>query len=137
MIFLITTIFDNFVKPCYFTKASKSIILFGNGLLKMSMCYFDQTGNMASYFSTTWQKCYWLQLGIYPMKRNPDGSITRHKAPLVAKGYHQTEAIVYGETFRIIVKKPTIQIIFSLAAQCDWPIRQLDVKNAFLHGGSS
>lgn len=33
-----------------------------------------------------------------------------------------------------MVKPATIRIILSLAVQFNWPLKQLDVKNAFLHG---
>lgn len=33
-----------------------------------------------------------------------------------------------------MVKSATIRIVLSLAVSLHWPIRQLDVKNAFLHG---
>ena len=33
-----------------------------------------------------------------------------------------------------MIKPPTIRIILSLAVQFNWPLRQLDVRNAFLHG---
>ncbi|KAA0054997.1 putative mitochondrial protein [Cucumis melo var. makuwa] len=74
--------------------------------------------------------CEW----VYKIRRNPDGTITRHKARLVAKGYHQQEGIDFEETFIPIVKKPTVRIVLSLATHFEWKLRQLDVKNSFLHG---
>lgn len=46
-----------------------------------------------------------------------DGSIARYKTRLVEKNYHQEEGIDYEETFSLVVKKPTVRIISSLAAQ--------------------
>lgn len=42
--------------------------------------------------------------------------------------------INYDETFSPVVKQMTIQVVLSIVASHSWPIRQLDVKNAFLHG---
>ncbi|GKF14168.1 retrovirus-related pol polyprotein from transposon TNT 1-94, partial [Tanacetum coccineum] len=64
---------------------------------------------------------------------NPDGSITRLKARLAAKGYAQTYAIYYSETFSPVTKISSIRLFISLAATYDWALHQLDVKNAFLH----
>uniref|UniRef100_A0A2N9HVI9 Integrase catalytic domain-containing protein n=1 Tax=Fagus sylvatica TaxID=28930 RepID=A0A2N9HVI9_FAGSY len=74
--------------------------------------------------------CKW----VYKLKYNSDGTIARHKARLVAKGFHQQYGIDFDETFSPVVKPPTVRLILSLAVSLNWPLRQLDVKNAFLHG---
>jgi len=40
----------------------------------------------------------------------------------------------FDETFGLVVKPATVRIVLSLALSHQWPIHQLDVKNAFLHG---
>ncbi|KAF3661754.1 hypothetical protein FXO37_12770 [Capsicum annuum] len=40
----------------------------------------------------------------------------------------------YGETYSPVAKNTTVRIILSLAASFDWPLRQLNINNAFLHG---
>ena len=74
--------------------------------------------------------CRW----IFTTKIAADGKIDRYKARLVAQGYTQTHGIDYEETFAPVAKLNSIRILISLAANLDWNLHQLDVKNAFLNG---
>ena len=74
--------------------------------------------------------CRW----VFIVKVNPDGSIARLKARLIAKGYAQTYGVDYSDTFFPVAKLSFIRLFISLAATHGWDLHQLDIKNAFLHG---
>nr|GEU31843.1 ribonuclease H-like domain-containing protein [Tanacetum cinerariifolium] len=62
-----------------------------------------------------------------------NGSLSRYNARLVANGSTQIEGVDVDETFSLVVKPCTIQMVLSLAISRHWPVHQLDVKNAFLN----
>src|SRR3954471_16748968 len=74
--------------------------------------------------------CMW----VFTVKQTPRGKVDRYKARLVAKGYSQTYGIDYDEIFTPLAKMSTVRTLMSCAANLVWPLHQLDVKNAFLHG---
>jgi Reverse transcriptase (RNA-dependent DNA polymerase) len=74
--------------------------------------------------------CKW----VYKIKYKNDGSIDRHKARLIAKGYTQTYGIDYQETFAPVAKMNTIRILLSIAVNQNWTLHQMDVKNTCLQG---
>ncbi|GJS15252.1 ribonuclease H-like domain-containing protein [Tanacetum coccineum] len=61
----------------------------------------------------------------------------KYKARLVANGRNQQYGVDCSNTFSSVVKPATIRTVLSLALAQNWPVHQLDVKNAFLNGDLS
>lgn len=71
---------------------------------------------------------------IFRIKRNPDGSVSRYKARLVARGFTQNPKLDFHETFSPVVKPTTMRVMLSIVITNSWPLAQFDVNNAFLQG---
>jgi hypothetical protein len=74
--------------------------------------------------------CGW----VYKTKRGKDGSITKHKARLVARGNRQRYGIDYEETYAPVARYASIRCILAIVAHLDLELHQMDVKSAYLNG---
>lgn len=58
---------------------------------------------------------------VYRLKYNADGTVQRHNARLVAKGFHQQPGLDYGETLSLVIKSQPIRLILSIVVARCWP----------------
>ncbi|WJX11887.1 hypothetical protein P8452_02442 [Trifolium repens] len=71
---------------------------------------------------------------IFKIKRNPDGSILKHKARLVARGFLQQQGIDYNEVYAPVARMETIRLVIAIASSMNWSLFHMDVKSAFFNG---
>eukprot|EP00253_Pinus_taeda_P006304 PITA_06304 len=71
---------------------------------------------------------------LYKVKHASDGSVEKHKARFVARGFSQVEGIDYDDNFSPVARYSSIISMLALSAQMGWKIHQMDVKTAFLNG---
>ncbi|GMP99172.1 hypothetical protein CsSME_00046750 [Camellia sinensis var. sinensis] len=82
---------------------------------------------------TSWGKNSWFKW-VFTIKYLVDGLVDHYKARLVAKGFTQIPGKNFGATLAPITKLTSVRLLISPAASHSWPLYQLDVKNACLHG---
>ena len=71
---------------------------------------------------------------VFKVKFKPNGSVGKHKASLVDRGFLHKPGLDYFEVFAPVARHETIRLVISLAANRSWPLVYLDVKSAFLNG---
>ena len=59
---------------------------------------------------------------VFRVKLKANGSHDKCKSRLVAKGFLQTPAIDYSETFDPVIKPATVRLVFTLVISHAWPI---------------
>ncbi|CAL1404706.1 unnamed protein product [Linum trigynum] len=70
----------------------------------------------------------------YRSKLHPTGSLDRRRARLVARGYEQIPSLDFQQTYNPVLKPATLHLILGLEVTQGWPLHQIDIANAFLHG---
>ena len=71
---------------------------------------------------------------VFAEKRDKEGSLVKHKARLVDRGFVQKEDIDYKATFAPVADATTIRLVMAISAALDLKVQQFDVKGAFLNG---
>lgn len=70
---------------------------------------------------------------LFKKKYTQDGTISKYKARLVARGFSQRYGEDYIETFAPVVKFPTLRLVLALAASENLDLQQMDVKSVYLN----
>ena len=73
---------------------------------------------------------------VFIKKRNKAGQLTKYKARLVAKGCVQRPGYNYTKTHTPVVCLETICLLLAITAIKGLKIQQMDVKGAYLNGGT-
>lgn len=71
---------------------------------------------------------------VFAIQVGHNGQIDQLKAQLVTKGFTQIFGLDYNDTFSSVTKMGFVHLLQSMAAMRRWPLYQLGIKKAFLHG---
>lgn len=74
--------------------------------------------------------CKWL----FKLKFRSNGTLERHKAHLEARGFTHNMTLTTQNHLHQQQEPITVRTLIAIAAAKGWPISQMDVTNAFLHG---
>jgi len=71
---------------------------------------------------------------VWRIKYNPDGSIERYKARIVAKGYLQRPGFDYIASFAPTYRPAGLRLVLALTAIKNLELRSVDISSAFTYG---
>lgn len=71
---------------------------------------------------------------VFKRKLNPDGTISKHKARLVARGFLQKRGVDFTEFYAPVARLEIIRLVVAITCAKKWLLFALDVKSAFLRG---
>jgi hypothetical protein len=71
---------------------------------------------------------------IYKTKHSTNGSIEKHKARFVTRGFSQKKGIDYEETFAPMARYTSIRDILEIVAMMKWKVHQMDIMTIFRNG---
>lgn len=73
---------------------------------------------------------------VFARKPSEEGSGTKYKARLVARGFMQNtgQPIEETETYAPVIRLKSIRMLLAIAAEKGFEIHQMDIKAAYLHG---
>ncbi|GAU11497.1 hypothetical protein TSUD_344870 [Trifolium subterraneum] len=71
---------------------------------------------------------------VFKVKLNPDGSIAKYKARLVARGFLQRAGLDCSEVYSPVARIETVRLVIAITNTRNWPMYHMDVKSAFLNG---
>eukprot|EP00959_Pyramimonas_sp_CCMP1952_P162625 3400092-Pyramimonas_sp.AAC.1 len=69
---------------------------------------------------------------VYKRKLNPDGSLDKYKAQLVAFGHHQVFGETFTETFALGTQLSSSRLILNMALQHNLIVHHMDVRTPYL-----
>ncbi|MBW0468182.1 hypothetical protein O181_007897 [Austropuccinia psidii MF-1] len=75
--------------------------------------------------STTW---------AFKQKTDENGHLTKFKARLCIRGFHQREGLDYGDVFSPTGRLTSLRLLLTMCHIKRFPVEQMDVKCAFLNG---
>ncbi|CAI7839607.1 unnamed protein product [Closterium sp. NIES-53] len=70
---------------------------------------------------------------VFRVKTKADGTYKKYKARWVVRGFDQTHGIDYTLTFAPVSRHTSVRLVLCEAAAKNFPLRQIDVSNAFLY----